>query len=238
MPFPFLPLLAGGVIGGMGSAMINSQGMQGANAQNVAMQRETNAQNLQIGKDQMRFQEEMSNTAYRRAMNDMKHAGLNPMLAFSQGGASSPGGASPTMGSPTVENAAPNFSEAIGNAVSSALEARRLKKDIAETDSRIALNAAGESAAYQQAKLNEANAKMAGMNFKVLDKQFPAIAERAHADFHRAKWDAKSADFDAIVSRWNAVAGAASNSVNVLGPLLGPLLKGRGKVGGLGGVLP
>lgn len=41
---------------------------------------------------QMDFQRDMSNTAYRRAMEDMRLAGLNPMLAASQGGASSPSG--------------------------------------------------------------------------------------------------------------------------------------------------
>lgn len=64
-------------------------------------QQETNTANQANAQAQMDFQERMSNTAYQRQVQDMKSAGLNPMLAYIKGGgASSPSGSMATYQSP------------------------------------------------------------------------------------------------------------------------------------------
>lgn len=60
------------------------------NEQVVSDQNQFNA--LEAEKNRA-FQEEMSNTSYQRAVQDMKLAGINPIMAVSNGGASVPNGA-------------------------------------------------------------------------------------------------------------------------------------------------
>jgi len=82
--------------------------------------KEQNKANQAIAASQMAFQERMSGTAYQRAVKDMRLAGINPMLAYSKGGATTPGGA----GLPMV-----NTMDGVGKAVSSALQLRRLNAE-------------------------------------------------------------------------------------------------------------
>ncbi len=105
MPFPVAAAIGFGAsaLGGY----LSGRGQATANRQTRALVRE-----------QMAFQERMSGTSYQRAVKDMRLAGINPLLAYQQGGASTPGGASAEMKS------------TLGPAVSSAIAVRRMGAEI------------------------------------------------------------------------------------------------------------
>lgn len=84
--------------------------------------------NAHEAKENRDFQEGMSNTAYVRAVRDMKNAGINPMLAAKVGGASTPGG-----------SAASGADINVGRAVSSALSAQQASANVENTKQQTAI---------------------------------------------------------------------------------------------------
>ena len=93
----------GGILGFIGQRQTDQKNWDIADAANRASA--SQAQN------QMDFQERMRKTQYQTAVEDMQKAGLNPMLAYQQGGAGTPSGA---MGQVTTAK--------VGNAIGSALQ--------------------------------------------------------------------------------------------------------------------
>lgn len=120
---------------------INEQQMA-FNAEQAAINREFNAGEALKQRD---WTKEMSGTQYQRAVADMKNAGLNPMLAYSQGGASS-GAGSTAQGQAGAAGAQIPSQNSIQNALNSASAFAALDKIKAETNN-----------VESQTEVNEAN---------------------------------------------------------------------------------
>lgn len=105
---------------GAGAQMLYNYGMAnkqaGFNAKQNQIAMDYNSAEAQKNRD---WQEMMSNTAYQRAMADMKAAGLNPILAANLGGASTPGGAVGTISGASMglQGASAASISALGNGV-------------------------------------------------------------------------------------------------------------------------
>lgn len=78
------------------SAYAQNQAAKDANSANREIASQQMGFSAGQSAQQMAFQERMANSTYQRVTEDMKKAGLNPMLAIDQGGAPSPSG---SMGS-------------------------------------------------------------------------------------------------------------------------------------------
>ncbi|WNK12810.1 MAG: DNA pilot protein [Microvirus sp.] len=132
-------------LGSLAGGAMSSAGASANNAQNIASAREMAQFNAAEAAKNRDFQERMSNTAYQRAMADMKSAGLNPVLAYQQGGAGTPGGAQGSGSAAHTEN----VMQAMGQGVTSAskgaerfLELNQLQADTEQKHSTADLNKA------------------------------------------------------------------------------------------------
>jgi len=196
---------------------------------------QANAANAKQAQNQMDFQREMSGTSYQRGVEDMKGAGLNPMLAYSQGGASSPGGASASIGdaiSPAMNSgrAAQMLTAQVDNmkAQNANINANTQNTN-ADTLGKI-LQPAAINAGIDSTKQNTANAKTTGhqaaQNLEFSRQTFDADVSAAKAASMSANYrlagEKNMADFQktaigSVLPYITGVLGAVNSAISGAG---------------------
>lgn len=112
------PLVLAAGIGAAGSLIGGAKAASGA--------KQVNAQQIELAREQMEFQERMSSTAHQRQVKDLKEAGLNPILSAGGSGASSPSGAMPSLQNPDA-----HLGKGISDASGKAMQFVQMKQNLA-----------------------------------------------------------------------------------------------------------
>jgi hypothetical protein len=151
-----MPGAAGAAISGVGNAI----GMGIQTRMNQRMTAEARDYNTM-----------MANTAYRRAVIDMRAAGLNPMLAYMQGGAASP---------PTSAAQVPDLGGNVSKAVSSSLDAAAFHQELRNL--------------RQQERVGQAAVRKTNAETRTERNKYYALQWSAERDREQAYWQRKQTD--------------------------------------------
>lgn len=218
MPFPFAAV--GAAAATIGGALIGRKGQKDANKAN----RE------EAGKNR-KFQERMRNTEWQAAVTDMKAAGINPAVAYSQGGASAPSGSVAAKQESETEGM-------VGTAQAVQLQQQQLKLLRAQTDN-VKLDGLDKGLGLRQKNMDlQMGSARYGFYFGPDGRPKPALAELMKAEWSRsmassgretAEWDLSKGRIpeQAAIAKLFEGVGEGGAGIQRILPLLIALFRGR-----------
>lgn len=211
-------------------------------------QKKANKTNIKLQQNAQAFEERMSNTSWQRGTQDMLAAGMNPMLAFSQGGASTP---QTTAARVEPEDAWSRAATSAGSRAMQALAAEEVMARIRQTNAATtnteaqtrntnAIAATNEATATNAVEMSRLSMEQARKNiektiqdFELTEEQrnqihqlMPELVQKAKAEAQLAELQIPSAKAEADWWKDIGELGKGVNAGSNFGKALTEILRG------------